>query len=415
MPKLRPLLPLVVLLLAGAKHAEQVKIPDEKPRLMVKFSPGSRFGIACAELMDRGKPKLLTHDEAGRTNNTCIVIDGKEYLFGNESPDACFVKDKGILQKNIAVSARECRSVMEFKKGQVRVIQLVELAVGVPTRLYDTALVRYTIENRDKQAHVVGLRFLLDNQIGANNGPPFFIPATETSKSYFVTTMKVFTGKDVPEYVRVIESAAPEATVSELGLQFEDVEPPQKLVLCRWPGDKDAGWEWKYKAINDPPGKPKDSCAVIYWDKKATKPREKRQLAFTYGLGRIGGQLSKIDRSKAANGRLVLLSLDRINGPGKELELHVYVKGGGGNVELQLPAGISLAAGKLKQAVPVSKNKDEYQEVSWKIKSSKVGLFTIKVKHDLGTVMKEIAVQKDLPCCNFGLDVRPLRFDGTRE
>ena len=42
-------------------------------------------------------------------------------------------------------------------------------------------MVRYQIENKDTQNHKVGLRFLLDTYIGANDGVPFTIPRAMTS------------------------------------------------------------------------------------------------------------------------------------------------------------------------------------------------------------------------------------------
>src|SRR5205807_474956 len=58
----------------------------------------------------------------------------------------------------------------ETEYGRIRVIQSVEIAVGEQTRLYDTAIVRYQIWNRDKTPHTVGLRIMLDSYIGATDG-----------------------------------------------------------------------------------------------------------------------------------------------------------------------------------------------------------------------------------------------------
>ena len=47
---------------------------------------------------------------------------------------------------------------------------------GEQSRRLDTCLVRYVIENTDVRSHRVGLRFMLDTFIGANDGVPFTIP-----------------------------------------------------------------------------------------------------------------------------------------------------------------------------------------------------------------------------------------------
>jgi hypothetical protein len=57
----------------------------------------------------------------------------------------------------------------------VIVTQVVEVVRG-KTNVLDTCLVRYQLENRDSVPHKVGLRFMLDTYIGAEDGVPFAIP-----------------------------------------------------------------------------------------------------------------------------------------------------------------------------------------------------------------------------------------------
>ena len=58
-------------------------------RIHVLFSDSQRFGLTCPNLKDPRnpeQPKRLTRDDRGLTNNTCIRIEGYEYLFGQEIP-----------------------------------------------------------------------------------------------------------------------------------------------------------------------------------------------------------------------------------------------------------------------------------------------------------------------------------------
>src|SRR5690242_9606954 len=54
---------------------------DPIPRVLPRFSETEQFGIICPRLTDEhGRPKRLTQDERGSTNNTLVRIDGRDYL-----------------------------------------------------------------------------------------------------------------------------------------------------------------------------------------------------------------------------------------------------------------------------------------------------------------------------------------------
>src|SRR5947208_97708 len=88
-----PLLTFAILLVlvesTAAEEPAKIEPLDNIDRILVKFNEEMRFGIACPELRDprnAEKPKLLTRDERGITNNTCFRIEGYEFLFGVEIP-----------------------------------------------------------------------------------------------------------------------------------------------------------------------------------------------------------------------------------------------------------------------------------------------------------------------------------------
>src|SRR5262249_20286066 len=75
---------------------------DPEPRIEVRFhddkkndeadralpDPTMRFGLVMLKEKDpreEGKFKRLTFDEYGRSNNTCLRVDGNEFLFGSRS------------------------------------------------------------------------------------------------------------------------------------------------------------------------------------------------------------------------------------------------------------------------------------------------------------------------------------------
>jgi hypothetical protein len=103
---------------------------DPVPRIHIQFSESQQFGIVCPRiraLIDPGKPKRLTGDERGSTNNTVIRIDGRDYLFGSKAPGARWI--------SMSVSERGVddgpawEAVWELEFGLIRVIQSLDLVM----------------------------------------------------------------------------------------------------------------------------------------------------------------------------------------------------------------------------------------------------------------------------------------------
>ena len=88
---------------------------------------------------------------------------------------------------------------------EVRLIpgEPVEVAPDVYKRVLDTCLFRYKIENKDKKAHNVGMRYLLDTYIGSNDEVPFTLPGV----TGMVDTSKELSANDVPDFIQVLENA----------------------------------------------------------------------------------------------------------------------------------------------------------------------------------------------------------------
>ena len=261
-------LPKVALAPLSAVDQPEFAVPtpsDKEDRIRVLFSDEiQRFGISILRLKDPRypeKPKLLIRNERGNTNNTRLNIDKYQFVFGRESAGAGIawarIDDK-LMKEVREKDNRKWTSIMDYKKEGIRATQIVEIVVGPQTRLYDTALVTYIVENRDEKPHTVGLRVMLDTYIGANDGVPFLIPPTAGAAGYLLDTKGEFDKGKVPAFVQALESsdlADKEATVAHLGLKIKGAEPLDKLVICRWPqefGAGEADWSWPLQAINEP-------------------------------------------------------------------------------------------------------------------------------------------------------------------
>lgn len=376
---------------------------DRENRLAVLFTEEmQKFGIAVLQLRDPRypeKPKLLTRTERGHHNNTVVRIDGADYVFGFESAGAG-IRWKvlnGRVQKEIkSANGRKWTSTMRWETERIEVTQIVEIVVGQHTRLYDTVLVTYEIYNADDKTHYVGLRAMIDTYIGLNDGTPFFLPPTEDDPSPKLVDTKIELEKArIPAFMRVIENnnlTDPNTTVAELGLKIRKYEELNKLVVCRWPqewGASQARWDWPYQAMNEPAGKEKDSCVVLYWSRLNMNAKEKRTMGYTYGLGRIAEKPGPgfTDESK---GKIALKLFPAVRG--KPFATAAYVKSADGqNCTLKLPGGIRFVKGENPAKVVRTEPGKDYAVVTWQVIADEPGEYTLEATLDDGARSTEKA------------------------
>ena len=146
-------------------------LKDKTPKLDLRFNENNhRFGILL-----RDGHKQLTFDEMGGTNNTIIDIEDFEYYFGEEQGENRVVSSKDLPKSHGRYGNV---TVMNFPKKEIRVKQHVEIVPGQSGYL-DTCLVWYHVENYGDSPIRVGVRFMLDTFIGANDGVPFTAPGVK--------------------------------------------------------------------------------------------------------------------------------------------------------------------------------------------------------------------------------------------
>ena len=179
-------------------------LADPRPKLLLQFNPDNqRFGLQMTEGFDPKDPdkhKLLTAYAQGDSNNTIVNINGAEYLFGERTPTNRWEDGKAW---STLPNGRHGRfSIMDFTAEKVRVRQHVEIVPGESGTL-DTCLVWYQITNHGTAAQKVGLRFMLDTYIGANDGVPFTAPGVKG----FIDSKKEFKGTEVPPYLEAVENS----------------------------------------------------------------------------------------------------------------------------------------------------------------------------------------------------------------
>jgi hypothetical protein len=385
---------------AGGETPWVYHLKDSEPRLGVQFTedPASkdqmRFGLVMLGVPDPRNPdrfKRLTFAEMGESNNTIVKIGGYNYYFGRETPYNRWVKGKR--KQPLPGQRKGWVSVMDFTAEKVLVAQHVEIVPG-QSGLLDTCLVYYVIQNKAEVPQKVGIRIMLDTFIGSNDGVPFTIPGEKG----FLDTKRDFMQKDVPDYVEVIEKPETPAdlgTVARMGLKgiklpgvgLEDVE---WMRICRWPGNKDAPWEWEPEAMNLPVDQAKDSCVALYWAYRDMNPGEKREMAFTYGLGDLS-----IGEGAAQESRLALSVPAQVQ-PGRAFVVTAYVWNAkeGQKIRLHLPEGLSLVEGQ-KEEQTVEQTAARGQ-VFWKVRASDKGTYEVEATSGAAKATGQVKVRSTI-------------------
>jgi hypothetical protein len=365
------------------------------------WEPSMRFGLVLAQADTFGRRKKLTYEEKGLTNNTCIRLDGQEWLFG-ERPfrrlDGEPTTDRPWPGRWLDRDARPDRPLREGRKSiwiyddqKVQVSQTVGLVPGEQSGKLDTCLILYRIDNQDSMAHNIGLRFLLDTFIGGNDGVPFLIPG----RKQLCSTSLIFAGTRVPDFIqaRETEDLTNPGTVAHIQLKIPGMEPPERVTLGAWPNPQLAEMNpalrgivrqektlWEVPVLPIKTLTPADSAVVIYWAEKPLPAGASRELAFAYGLGNVS--------SSEGGGRLALT----VGGsflPNGEFTLTAYVSNpvAGQTVTLELPEGFALIGGAGTENVPALPRDAPRgtSPVSWKIRAGgREGKFPLRVRSSSG-------------------------------
>ncbi len=348
------------------------------------IEPAMSFGLVkIDDAADRDSFKKLTYDEWGANNSTVVRIDGNiDRPFGQKISGAWEVKPK-----KIARGLGMTGSWMFLDKVQVtqtaRIVpgEMVEVGPGAFKRFLDTCFVRYKIENKDKRAHKVGLRVLLDTYIGDNDGPFFTVPGLPD----LVKTKKDFSPPQrVPDFVQALEN--PEVKKPGIVVQFnfrlsDALEAPSRISLTHWPGPGLKNihvYNLPMADINN------DSAVVMYWEEKEMRPGAARTLGFTVGLGAV-----------STTEGLIGLSVGGSTAPGGQMTVVALVADPQPKqtITLELPPELSFVDKEsAKQEVPTAERSPDGRArpspVTWRVRSTVPGTFTLEVKTSTGRQQK---------------------------
>ncbi len=395
---------------------EEIVLKDAVPRLVLRlhdrpdapnerghvvFShPTMRFGLLTRDPNKLDESKRLTFDEQGRSNNTCIRLDGEEVLFG-ESPGTWKEREVALRRDPEKRQWDGNRSTWSLDRHHVRVTQTVEIVPGQSSRLLDTCLVRYAIENRDSISHRVGLRFMLDTYIGSNDGVPFTLPGTQE----LCDTQHDFHSRgEVPDFIQALERNDLEepGTIANVQLRLGGrIDPPDRVTLGAWPNA-----ELQQVRRYNIPGRDQlrghltlwavpvlpiklmkqlnfqasaDSAVVMYWHERDLEPGATREVGFAYGLGSVAA---------SAGGKLALtVGGAFVRGGDFTVTAYVTDPQPGQRLTLRLPGGLQVREGSAEQAVPpvATEASRPISTVTWKVRAAERGEHTLQVTSNTGS------------------------------
>jgi hypothetical protein len=374
-----------------------------RPSRAAKWLASMRFGLAAREGPE-GRVKRLTYEQKGLTNNTCLRIDGAEWLFGEQPfqlPDGEQVGDwpGRWIEREGEPDLGRGRSVIQGKKSvwlydgpRIRITQTVGLIPGAQSRLLDTCLIHYRIDNLDTREHTVGLRFLLDTFIGVNDGVPFLLAGSDRLCS---TSLDIRRPEEVPDFIQARETDDLErpGTIAHLQLRLGGaIEPPGRVTLGAWPNPELSHLDprcqqektlWEVPVLPIATLKPADSAVVLYWPERRLAPAASREVGFTYGLGEL---------SAGEGGGRLALTVGGAFTPGGEFTVTAYVSHPtpGQTVTLGLPEGLSLAQGSatLPIPLPAADAPSPISPVHWKVKAGREGTYSLEVRTSTGAVQR---------------------------
>jgi predicted secreted protein len=365
---------------------------DPTPHVKYTIDPQTmRVGLTALAVRTKdgaASTKKLTYREDGSTNNTYLKINEKEELL--QSPPGGLgtwvYRNKQTPGDPEAVARQRSSSL--FKKGDIEVTQIVELAPskqpvevapGVRKRLLDSMLVRYVVVNQGQRAHRVGLRVMVDTFIGENDGVPFAVPGMPGMVDTFADFRdSARAGIQIPDFIQALEvpDLRNPGTVAHMTLKLGGrIESPNRVIITHWPSSS-CPWDVPLKAMKGRDEREGDSAVAIYWDEQVMEPGARRELGYGYGLGGV---------TASEGGGKLGITLGGSFEPGQLFTVTTYVTNpeGGQMLTLDVPAGLEVQ-GAAKVPVPAGKGTPPTSIVTWQVKVLQTGEFRLRVASNTG-------------------------------
>ncbi len=160
--------------------------------------------------------------------------------------------------------------------GDIEITQNLSLAVNPSTGCEDLLKIQYTIENVGTTSHEVGLRIMMDTQLGSNDANLFrvFPGAVE------ITAESEYTGGSVPDYYQTVDYLATPLVIGYGTLKGGDATVPDRIVFARWSLIVATLWDYTINPANTFG----DSAVGLYWNPVTVNAGQTKEYVTYYGL-----------------------------------------------------------------------------------------------------------------------------------
>ena len=359
------------------KGPVEVKIQDDKTVVVepiVPLDPTDHVQL-------RGMGNMFLQIRADKQNlhlgylQTMFQIDGRVLFPGN--PPGRIVSMNQPLPQGKGKKART-GFVSQYEIENLTITQEVEVVPSKASsgkRRLDTAMVRYLIHNKDKQAHKVGIRIIMNPFLGNNRGNLFAAP-NQPNKVLDGVELK---DKMVPDFVKVLQNPDLKnpGNVAHMTYNFgKAFDRPDRVLMTSQRGGFINQWDLQVaKSMGI-------SMLAFYWDPKEINAGGKRTLAYAFGKG--------IAQSPEGDGLMSVVFGGSFE-PGKVFTVAAYVQdpAHGQTLTLELPQGMQRVEGKERQPVPAVDD-DGNCLVMWKARVLNTGRFPLRIHSSTGITQTKI-------------------------
>jgi hypothetical protein len=202
----------------------------------------------------------------GDTSNIAFSVDGVSKNSGTSQGLGTYMT-----QTPVQVGLDSVKVSWEISKVHLTITYILQ---------NDNIEVKAIINNNDVVSHQAGVRFLLDTQLGPNDGAPLYAP--NVGVSTFERDLSNPTFNSIMAY-----DLYPNPTLQTYCTFLSE---PNRVAFTWWPNSKDSNWDYSC----DPsqrfftPGSTKspdsDSALILYYDPVNIQPGTSENLVFSYGL-----------------------------------------------------------------------------------------------------------------------------------
>lgn len=226
-----------------------------------RFSIGTRGGDPGLASDDNQK-LLFGHPSPG-TSYTTVVVNGTEYIYGEEQMITMPV-----------FSENSNKSQGRF--GNVVVTQEISIVKNSATLRDDVVEIKYTAKNTGNSSASFGLRIMMDTMLGDNDHAPFRVPLVGN-----LTTEREFSGSSIPQYWQAFDSLNNPRVIS-CGNFLCGAIAPTKVQFANWGRVYDQPWNYQVKTgtANG------DSAVCIIWERNLAAGQQEEYVT-RYGLSEL--------------------------------------------------------------------------------------------------------------------------------